>query len=70
MPSVTLEKQPKVSPPAPIIEARRITAQADHLWNIGQQQESLTLYKQVLQLVGSDHYLGQRASSRIRRESK
>lgn len=64
--------EPESEPTAKKISAEiqdKVT-QADALWRGGNRDGALALYRQVVQAIGTSHFLGQRAAARIRQAER
>ncbi|MCH2110472.1 MAG: hypothetical protein MK135_14210, partial [Polyangiaceae bacterium] len=51
--------------PQSLTQAEALSTKADTLWNHGDHQGAVELYRQIVQAIGTKHFIGQRAAARI-----
>jgi hypothetical protein len=61
---------PEPAPKTVSSEIQDKVTQADALWRGGNRDGALALYRQVVQAIGTSHFLGQRAAARIRQAER
>jgi hypothetical protein len=71
LPPVGIEAEKDADKPRPVgTEVKKLVTEADGYWAVGDRESAVRVYRQILRKVGPDHFLGQRATARIKQAER